>query len=135
ATNELLLAFISSGKGTATTTTVNSVVGGSLTWVLAQRTNTQLGTAEIWRAFAPTALTNITVTATFSQAVLSSMTVVSFTGVDTTGTNGAAAIGAIAPANAATGSPTATLTTTRANSVVFGVGDDPTAKVARTPGN
>ena len=135
ATNELLLAFISSGKGTAATTTVSSVAGGSLTWVLVQRTNTQQGTAEIWRAFAPTALTSITVTATFSQSVLSSMTVVSFTGVDTSGTNGAGTIGATATANAATGAPSATLTTTRANSVVFGVGEDPTAKVARTLGS
>ena len=63
------------------------------------------------------------------------MTVVSFTGVDTTGTNGSGAIGATATANAATGAPSATLTTTRANSVVFGVGDDPTAKVARTLGS
>ncbi|MFL6311458.1 MAG: beta strand repeat-containing protein [Terriglobales bacterium] len=135
ATNELLLAFISSGKGTAATTTVSSVAGGSLTWVLVQRTNTQQGTAEIWRAFAPTALTNITVTATFSQSVLSSMTVVSFTGVDTSGTNGAGAIGAIATANTATGAPSASLTTTRANSVVFGVGEDPTTKLARTLGS
>jgi hypothetical protein len=135
ATNELLLAFVSSGKGTATSTVVNSIAGGSLTWVLVQRTNTQLGTAEIWRAFAPTALTNVTVTATFSQSVLSSMTVVSFTGVDTTGTNGSGAIGATATANAAAGAPSASLTTTRANSVVFGVGDDPTTKVARTPGS
>ena len=134
ATNELLLAFISSGKGTATTTTVNSVAGASLTWVLVQRTNTQQGTAEIWRAFAPTALSKVTVTATFSQSVQSSMTVVSFTGVDTTGTNGSGAIGATATANAASGAPSATLTTTRANSVVFGVGEDPTAKVARTLG-
>ena len=133
--NELLLAFVSSGKGTAATTTVNSVAGAGLTWVLVQRTNTQQGTAEIWRAFAPTALTNVTVTATFSQSVLSSMTVVSFTGIDTTGSNGSAAIGATATANASTGAPAATLTTTRANSVVIGVGDDPTAKVARTLGS
>jgi hypothetical protein len=133
-TNELLLAFISSGKGTATTTTVSGVAGASLTWVLVQRTNTQLGTSEIWRAFASAALTNVTVTATFSQSVQSSMTVASFTGADTTGTSGSGAIGATATANAATGGPSATLTTTRANSVVFGVGEDPTAKVARTPG-
>src|SRR5216684_148924 len=132
--NELLLAFVSSGKGTATTTTVTGVAGGGLTWVLVQRTNTQLGTAEIWRAFATAALTNVTVTATFSQSVLSSMTVVSFTGADTSGTNGSGAIGATISANGATGAPTANLTTTRANSVVFAVGDDPTAKVARTIG-
>jgi hypothetical protein len=133
--NELLLAFISSGRSTATNPVVNTVTGGSLTWVLVQRTNTQLGTAEIWRAFASTVLTNATVTATFSQSVLSSMTVVSFTGVDTTGTSGSGAIGAVATANAATGAPTASLTTTRANSVVFGVGEDPTAKTARTLGS
>jgi hypothetical protein len=132
--NELLLAFVSSGRSTGTNPVVNSIAGGSLTWVLVQRTNTQLGTAEIWRAFAPAVLTNATVTATFSQSVLSSMTVVSFTGVDTTGTNGSGAIGATATANGATGAPTATLTTTRANSVVFGVGYDPTAKTARTLG-
>jgi IPT/TIG domain/Glucodextranase, domain B len=135
ATNELLLAFISSGRSTGTNPVVNTVTGGSLTWVLVQRTNTQLGTAEIWRAFAPAVLTNATVTATFSQSILSSMTVVSFTGVDTTGTSGAGAIGAVATANAATGAPTATLITTRANSVVFGVGEDPTTKTARTLGS
>src|SRR5229473_943677 len=134
ASNELLLAFVSSGKGTAATTTVTGVAGGGLTWVLVQRTNTQLGTAEIWRAFATAALTNVTVTATFSQSVLSSMTVVSFAGADTSGTNGSGAIGATVSANGATGAPTANLTTTRANSVVFAVGDDPTAKVARTIG-
>ena len=133
--NELLLAFISSGKSTGTNPVVNTVTGGSLTWVLVQKTNTQLGTAEIWRAFAPSILTNATVTATFSQSVLSSMTVMSFTGVDTTGTSGSGAIGAVATANAATGAPAASLTTTRANSVVFGVGEDPTAKVARTLGS
>lgn len=132
-TNELLLAFISSGRST-NPTTVTTVAGGGLTWALVKRTNTQGGTAEIWRAFATTALTNATVTATFSQSVLSSMTVVTFTGVDTTGAGGAGAIGATATANAATGAPTATLTTTRANSIVVGVGDDPTAKVARTAG-
>jgi hypothetical protein len=132
--NELLLAFVSSGRSTTTNPVVNSIAGGSLTWVLVQRTNTQLGTSEIWRAFAPAVLTNVTVTATFSQSVLSSMTVVSFTGVDTTGTSGSGAIGATASANGATGAPTATLTATRANSVVFGVGDDPTAKTARTLG-
>jgi hypothetical protein len=132
-TNELLLAFISSGKSTGTNPVVNSVAGGGLTWALVQRTNTQLGTAEIWRAFAAPVLTNATVTATFSQSVLSSITVVSFTGVDTTGTNGSGAIGATATANAASGAPTATLTATRANSVIFAVGDDPTAKIARSP--
>ena len=52
------------------------------------------------------------------------MTVVTFTGVDTTGTNGAGAVGATGTGNAASGAPTASLVTTRNNSWVFGVGND-----------
>ncbi|BCS53119.1 choice-of-anchor D domain-containing protein [Geobacter sp. SVR] len=135
--NELLLAFVSASNPTATTpaTTVNSVTGGGLTWVLVARTNTQRGTAEIWRAFTPTVLTNARVTATLNQNVPSgAITVVSFTGVDTTGTNGSGAIGATASANAPSGAPTASLVTTRNNSWVFGVGNDWTFNVARTLG-
>jgi hypothetical protein len=62
------------------------------------------------------------------------MTVISFTGVDTTGTNGSGAIGNTASANAKTGAPTATLVTTRNNSWVFGVGNDYDNAIARTPG-
>jgi len=62
------------------------------------------------------------------------MTVISFTGVDTTGTNGSGAIGATASANAKTGAPTATLVTTRNNSWVFGVGNDYDNAIARAPG-
>jgi len=134
ATNELLLAFISSGKGTATTTRVSSVAGASLTWVLVQRTNTQQGTAEIWRAFAPTTLTSVSVTATLSQSTAGSMTVVSFSNVDTTGTNGSGAVGATASANSPGGAPSATIVTTRANSLVFGVGNDFDQAVNRTIG-
>lgn len=85
--NELLLAFISTDYISGANTTVRSVTGGGLTWVLVRRTNAQNGTAEIWRAFAPSVLTNVTATATLSQSVVSSMTVMSFTGVDTSGTD------------------------------------------------
>ena len=94
----------------------------------------QSGTSEIWRAFAPTALSNATVTATLSQAVVSSITVASFSNVDTSGTNGSGAIGAIASGSAGAGAPTATLVTTRANAWVFGVGNDFDNAIARTPG-
>jgi len=133
-TNELLLAFISSDASTAGITVTN-VTGGSLTWSLVKRTNTQLGTAEIWRAFAPTVLTNASVTATLSQSVAASMTVVTISGVDTSGTGGSGAIGATASANASSGVPTASVTTTRNNSWVFGVGNDWDNATARTLGS
>jgi hypothetical protein len=134
--NELLLAFVSTDYlPPATNTKVNTITGGGLTWVLVVRTNVQSGTSEIWRAFAPSPLTNVTVTATLSQSVSASMTVMSFTGVDTTGVNGSGAIGATASASAASGAPSATLVTTRNNSWVFGVGNDYDNPVARTPGS
>ena len=133
--NELLLAFIAADYLSGTNTTVTGVSGGSLTWVLVQRTNTQSGTAEIWRAFAPNPLSNTVITATLSQKVLSSITVISFIGADTTGTNGSGAIGSTGSANAHSGAPTAALVTTRNNSWVFGVGDDFDNAIARTPGS
>src|SRR5207237_3864627 len=90
--------------------------------------------SEIWRAFASTPLASVSVTATLSQSVVSSITVMSFTGVDTSGTNGSGAIGATATTNAAAGAPTASLTTTRNNSWVFGVGNDWDHPASRTLG-
>ena len=98
------------------------------------RTNVQSGTAEIWRAFAAAPLSNVTVAATLSQSVVSSLTVMSFAGVDPSGSSGSGAIGATSGANSTSGAPTASLVTTRANSWVFGVGNDYDRAVARTPG-
>ena len=134
-TNELLLAFVSADAPTVgTNTTVSSMTGAGLTWTLVRRTNVQRGTAEIWRAFAATALTNVTVTATLSSSQPASMTVVTLTGADTTGTGGSGAIGATQTKNASTGAPTASLVTTRNNSWVFGVGNDWDGAFATTPG-
>jgi len=69
-----------------------------------------------------------------TQGAAASLTVVSFAGVDTTGTNGSGAIGATGSGSAATGAPTASLVSTRANSFVFGVGLDWDAGPARTLG-
>jgi hypothetical protein len=139
--NELLLAFITAPTppiyGTPNSY-VNSVTnsGQALTWTLVQRTNTQYGTAEIWRAFATTALSAVTVTATLNQNnPTASITVVAFTGTDATGTNGSGAIGAVASANSLAGAPSATLVTTRANSLVYGVGNDWDGPNARTVGS
>ena len=133
--NELLLAFIATDYLSGTNTTVKSIAGGGLTWTLVQRTNGQSGTAEIWRAFAATPLTNATVTATLSQSVVSSLTVMSFTGVNTGGTNGSGAIGATGSKSAATGAPVATLVTTGTNSWVLGVGNDYDKAVSRSVGS
>src|SRR5262249_20939269 len=115
-------------------TSVTGVTGGGLTWALVGRTNVQAGSSEIWRAFATAPLTNVSVVATMSQPVDSSMTVISFSDVDTSRTNGSGAIGATAAANSIVGAPSATLTTTRNNSWVFGVGNDYDTATARTVG-
>jgi len=131
--NELLLAFVATDYISGSNTTVTNVTGAGVNWTLVKRTNTQKGTAEIWRAFATTPLTNATVTATLSQSVLSLLTVVTYAGVDTSGTNGSGAIGATATGNAKKGAPSASLVTTRNGSWVFGVGNDYDNAIARTP--
>ena len=132
ATNELLLAFVGADDNGGNT--VTGVTGGGLTWQLVRRTNVQFAPSEIWRAFAPAVLSNVSVTATLAQGVAASLTVVSFSNVDTSGSNGSGAIGATGTGNANPGAPTATLTTTRAGSWVFGVGSDWEASTTRTPG-
>ena len=131
--NELLLAFVASDWASGTNTTVSSVAGAGLTWVLVVRSNAQSGTSEIWRAFAPAPVTNAAVTATMSRSVAASITVMTFSGVDSSGTNGSGAIGAIRSASGTSGAPTATLVTTRDNSLVLGVGNDWDGAIARTP--
>ena len=133
--NQLLLAFVGADFASKSNTQVNSVSGGGLTWVLVVRTNVQNGTAEVWRAFAAAPLTNATVTANLSNSVSASITVVSFTGVDTTGTNGSGAIGATGTGNALTGAPSATLTPTRDGSLLFGTGVDWDNPTPRTLGS
>ncbi|GGA59890.1 hypothetical protein GCM10011507_09290 [Edaphobacter acidisoli] len=135
ASNELLLAFVSTDYLKGANTTVTGVTGGGLTWELVERTNGQSGDAEVWRAFATSTVSNATVTATLSQGVVSSITVMSFSGVDTSGTNGSGAIGAVAGNSASSGAPTASLVTTGNNSWVLGVGNDFDNAIARTVGS
>jgi chitodextrinase len=128
--NELLEAFITTdGPGSGSSQTIASVTGGGLTWTLRSRSNSRPGTAEIWQAVAPAALSNATVTATLSSgSYVGGITVVSFTGANTS------VSGATASAGAVSGAPTASLTTTRANSWVFAVGNDWDNAIARTAG-
>src|SRR5690242_2839189 len=132
--NELLLAFVATDGVSSPNITVTGVTGGGLTWVLVKRTNVQLGTAEIWRAFAPNPLSGVTVRANLSQSVCSMLAVLSFTGVDTSGTNGSGAVGQTGTGSANPGAPTASLVTSRDASVVLGVGNDWDRPVSRTPG-
>src|SRR5579871_2613514 len=62
--NELLLAFVATDAPSGSNTVVNSISGAGLTWVLVIRTNVQKGTSEIWRAFSPSPLSGVSVTAT-----------------------------------------------------------------------
>ena len=133
AANELLLAFIATDRASLPNTTVKNITGAGLTWVLVNRTNTEPGTAEIWRAFAPAVLTNVRITATLSQSVVSSMTIVGFTGAANTGTNGSGAIGAVGSGFDSRIAPTASLTATQSGSLVVGVGNDWDNAIARTP--
>jgi hypothetical protein len=131
--NELLLAFISTDDVSSPNITVKSVTGAGLTWSLVVRTNTQSGTSEIWRSFAPSVLTSASISVQLSQSVVSSLTVMTFSGVNTSGTNGSGAIGAVGSGNANPGAPAASLVTTQNNSVVVGVGNDYDNAIARTP--
>jgi hypothetical protein len=127
--NDLLVAFINSDGPSTGAQTFKTVTGGGLTWTLRQRVNTRAGTSEIWTAVAPNVLTNLTVTATRSSgSYLGSITVGAFSGAST-------AIGAVAGANGASGAPGVNLTTTKAGSLVWAVGNDWDGATARTVGS
>jgi len=125
--NTLLVAFVSTDAfPTGGNTVVNSINNNAslpaLTWTRAARANVQRGTAEVWWAFSPTARASMTATAVLNQSVVSSMTIVGFQGAANS-LVGAASIIANNPTGSAT-QPSATITTTRANSWVYGVGVD-----------
>jgi uncharacterized protein YjdB len=131
--NELILAFVSADYTTGANTTVSGITGAGLTWSLVVRANTQSGTSEIWRSLALSPVSG-TVTATLSQSAIASITVMSFSGVNTTGTNGSGAIGAVASKGAASGAPSLSVVTTQNDSWVLGVGNDYDTATPRTLG-
>jgi hypothetical protein len=117
--NEVLLAFISVNQGS---TTISSVTGGGLTWVNAGRANTNSGSVELWRAFAPVPLAQFSVVMNFSASTKScNYLIVGLIGADITGTNGSGAIGALNTAAINASAPTVSLTTTRNYSWVWGI--------------
>jgi hypothetical protein len=129
-TNELLLAFVASdGPAAAASQSFSGVTGGGLTWVPRVRSNGEAGTAEIWQAVAPTTLSGVVVTATRSSGAYGgSMTVVALSGASTI------ANGAVGSASAASGAPSAALTTTQAGSWSWGIGNDWDNATTRTVG-
>jgi len=131
ASSELLLAFVSASGGGQT---VTSLTTAGLTWVMVKRTNAQTGTAEIWRAFASAPVTSVTAAVSLQTSCTSSVTVMGFRGVDISGANGSGAIGAVGTGNSGSGAPTASLTTTRNNSLVLGIGYDGSNNTGRTLG-
>jgi hypothetical protein len=124
----VLVAFVAAdGPSSATTPQTSTVSGAGLTWSLVRRVNARPGTSEVWQAIATTAIANATVSATIQRTGYDvSLTVVSFLG--------ATSVGASSGNNAASGAPTVSLTTTRAGSLVYAVGNDWDRAVARTLG-
>jgi beta-lactam-binding protein with PASTA domain len=126
ASNEVLIAFAASDGPTSGNQRV-TITGAGLTWTLVRRASTQAGTSEIWAATATNQLSNIRVTST--QAIggyRQSLTVVTFTG--------SGGVGASNVAGAPSGGPAVSLTTTRAGSLVYAVGNDWDRAVARVLG-
>ena len=123
-TNRLILTFCSS-DGPSSGGQRLTVAGGGLAWTLVRRVNTRLGSSEIWRAFASAALSNASISLTqLRTGYHQSLTVVAF--------SGATGVGASNTANGASGQPTVNVTTTRAGSLVYGVGNDWDRAVVRT---
>src|SRR5256712_4196695 len=126
AARELLMAFAASDGPTTSSQTL-TVSGAGLTWSLKQRSNTQLGTSEIWTATAPATLVNASVTATQAAGGFDpALTVVAF--------RGAGATGAAAAGGAASCAPSVTLTATRARTLAYGACNDCDTAVARVFG-
>ena len=122
---ETILALVGAdgpaGAGKQTVT----VSGAGLTWKLIKRANGQSGDSEVWAATAGTILSSATVTSTeLKSGYAQDLTVIAM--------EGTAGVGASAAASASTGAPTVKLTTTKATSLVFAVGNDYDRAVART---
>ena len=125
AAGETLLAFVGSDGPAQSAGQTVTVSGAGLTWTLVKRANGQFGDAEIWQATASSVLPGATVTSTPAQSGYDqSLTVIAM--------EGTAGVGASASASAGSGAPTLSLTTTKATSLIFAVGNDWDNAAART---
>ena len=124
---ETLLAFVAADGPTSAAQAV-TVSGAGLTWTLAARANGQAGTSEVWSATATAKLTNVTVSSTETRTGFHQM-------LSVLALQSSSGVGAVQTGNAASGAPTVSLTTTRAGSLVYGVGNDWDNSVGRTVGS
>jgi outer membrane protein assembly factor BamB len=124
---DTLVAFVASDGPQSASSQTSKVSGAGLTWTLVTRANGQYGTAEVWTASAAQALSGVTVSARSAKTgYAQQLTVIAF--------QGSGGIGASRAASALSGPPTVTLTTTHSGSLVYAVGDDWDAAIARTVG-
>jgi hypothetical protein len=100
--NELLLAFVQ----TVASETITMGGTAGLTWVLIEQRQGGTSYTSVYRAFSTTPITNKTITANYNETNAISLTVMSFTGVNTSGTNGSGAIGATIANSGGGGDPT-----------------------------
>jgi hypothetical protein len=129
---DLIVAFVAADSP-FTVGQVSTVSGGGLTWTLVARENKALGGAEVWVAKATGILTEDPITTTANTLLPGSprgsgydetITVVAF--------KNAPGLGAVAKFGSKKGAASGSLTTTKANSWVWAVGDDWLASIPRT---
>jgi hypothetical protein len=115
---ELLVALVQANGASTATQKVKSVTGAGLTWTrTAWADLTGAGSSEVWQAWAPTKLTNATVSASFAQPADGLLSVESFTGA-------AHQLGAVGIGSKVGGPAKATVTPTSSNSLVIAGGLD-----------
>lgn len=126
--NELCFAIICCRGNNTPANYTTSITGNGLTWVKVNEKDDTQGaiTISLWRALGASPSAGA-ITVNFSVVPISmSIQLISFSGVDTTGTNGSGAVtGFIAVDTGASDTNAASpgaLTTTRNNSLVFGAG-------------
>lgn len=126
AAGDLLVAFVA-GKGPQGKQQTATVSAGGLKWTFAGRENTGRGDAEVWSARAVGKPHNLHVSAADKYKCWGvTITVVAF--------RNATGIGKVATSHSSSGAPAGKLTTSKANSWVFAVGDDWLKSALRTVG-
>ncbi len=139
--NTLVLAIISINPyDSGVTLSASAVSGGGLTFTYVLRYNAGNGSAEVWRALATSVLSAQTITATLSTTgganrATGFVTIIAFSGVSPTGTNGSGAVGATNNGGSASGLPSVAVTTTRDNSWVVGAFFNWNSSTSQTPGS
>ena len=103
--NELILmAILASRSASAVPPTSITTNGGTATWVMIDQEDAGVMSCSVWRTMVATAQAGCTFTLNHSGAGTGQMaSIVAFSGVDTSGTNGSGAIGNIAASVNGTG--------------------------------